>query len=386
MKKNLLIIQLLLIFVLVSCQENNLDQKREELEEAKTAMVELQESIDKLESEIAELDTTTKVENAVLISVADVGSKPFLHKVKFRGSVASRRNVEISAETAGRIQNINVREGQNVNAGQVLITLDAAVLRNSVAELETSIEHASTVFEKQERLWKKNIGTEIQYLTAKNNKESLENKLATLNAQLRMSVVRAPFSGRVDDLPAKVGEMAAPGQPLIRVVSPNAMYVESQISERFLGAFNNGDSVQLHFPIQNKSIVSKVMSVGDVINPENRTFSIEASLDKSEIKVKPNQVVMMEIADYYNHNAIVVPTELILADDQDQFLYVVGNEDNKLVARKRTIQLGQTHNGVTEILEGLTTSDRIIIDGYRDVTDGATVKISDKSTQPTAQL
>ena len=386
MKKNILITAIL-VSTFLGCQSTgtDLEAKKAELAEAKSSLSELQQKISALEEEIAVLDTTTVVQNAVLISTQKVELVPFVHRINVRGSVASRKNVIISAETMGRIDNIRVREGQSVSKGQVLLTLDAEIIRNNIAELKTSLELATTVFEKQERLWSKNIGTEIQYLEAKNSKESLERKLATANSQLSQSIVKAPFSGRVDDLPAKLGEMAQPGLPLLRMVSPQSMYVEADISERFLGAFKRGDSVTLHFPIQDRSYSSKITAVGQVINPENRTFKIEAALTGTDFKVKPNQVVVLRLTDYEVSDAVLVPSEIILTDATGKFLYVVSKENNGMVAKRRGIEAGKTQDGQTEVIEGLAENDMIILDGYRDLNDGIPVKFAERSTR-TANL
>ena len=384
--KRIILIITLAISTLFGCQTGtDLDAKKAELAEAKNALSELQQKISTLEDEIAALDTSTVVQNAVLISSQKIELVPFAHNINVRGSVASRKNVMISAETMGRIESIRVREGQDVSKGQVLLTLDADIIRNNIEELKTSLELATTVFEKQERLWKNNIGTEIQYLEAKNNKESLERRLATTNSQLSQSIVKAPFSGRVDDLPAKLGEMAQPGLPLVRMVNPESMYVEADISERFLGAFSRGDSVSLHFPIQNRTYTSKITAVGQVINPENRTFKIEAALTKTDFKVKPNQVVVLKLTDYNVQDAVLVPSEIILTDATGKFLYVVDNENEIMVAKKRSIEAGKTQNGQTEVINGLNENDMIVLDGYRDLNDGVPVEFAERSTQ-TANL
>ncbi len=382
--KNKFLIFAGLTLTLLSCQ-SDLETKKAELAEAKKSLAELKTQISTLESELAELDTTQKAENVVLISSQKVEKIPFAHQVTFRGAVASKKNVTISAETMGRIESIRVREGQSVTKGQILIALDADIIKNSIAELKTSLDLATTVFEKQERLWKNNIGTEIQYLEAKNNKEALERKLATTNSQLNQSLVRAPFNGRVDDLPARLGEMAQPGIPLLRIVSPESMYVEADVSERFLGAFKRGDVANLKFPIQDKNFASKIAAVSDVINPENRTFSVELELTKTDFDVKPNQVVVVSLTDYEVEEAVMVPSEIILADSKGKFLFVVAEENGKVVAKKRSVKEGKTQDGKTEILSGLSITDQYVSAGYRDLSDGIYVKVATENNE-TAKL
>ncbi|HEY5690599.1 MAG TPA: efflux RND transporter periplasmic adaptor subunit, partial [Cyclobacteriaceae bacterium] len=227
--------------------DKNVQAKKEKLDKARTELQNLKLTIASLEKEISELDPEFARENskAILVSIFVAKKKPFEHKVEVRGSVESRKNVFLSAQTAGEIIRINVREGQRVNRGQSLIELDADVIGKTIEELKTSLELAKTVYQKQSRLWEQKIGTEVQYLQAKNNVESLEGKLATANAQLNLAIIRAPFTGTIDQLEAQVGEMAAPGVPLVRIVSSDQMYLKADVSERFIGRFNAGDKVDI---------------------------------------------------------------------------------------------------------------------------------------------
>ncbi|MFZ1807686.1 MAG: efflux RND transporter periplasmic adaptor subunit, partial [Cyclobacteriaceae bacterium] len=282
--------------------DKNLEAKKAELDKARAQLQEVKGTITELEKEISELDPEFARQNtkAILVSTFVAEKKPFEHKVEVRGSVESRRNVFLSAQTGGEIKRINVQEGQRVSQGQTLIELDADVVRRSIAELKTSLELATTVYEKQSKLWEQKIGTEVQYLQAKNNKESLENKLSTTYAQLNLAMIKAPFAGTVDQLPARVGEMAGPGVQLIRIVSTDEMYLKTDVSERFIGRFKAGDKVDIFFPLIDKTVSTVISSVGQVINEENRTFEVEAKLPKVNFVVKPNQVVILQLLDYVN--------------------------------------------------------------------------------------
>ena len=293
-----------ILFIAAACgdsKEGNkeLESKKAKLEKARAELQQVKATITTLEKEISELDPEFARQNskAILVSTFIAEKKPFEHKVEVRGSVDSRRNVFLSAQTMGEIKRIHIREGQQVASGQRLIELDADIIRKSIAELKTSLELATTVYQKQKKLWEQKIGTEVQYLQAKNNKESLEGKLTTTNAQLNLSIVRAPFSGTIDQLPAQVGEMAAPGVPLVRVVSTEEMYLKSDVSERFIGRLKAGDQVDILFPLMDKTMSSVISSIGQVINSENRTFEVEVALPKVDFILKPNQVVVLQLRD-----------------------------------------------------------------------------------------
>jgi RND family efflux transporter MFP subunit len=364
--------------------DKNLETKKAELDKARAELQKVKGTITELEKEISALDPEFARQNtkAILVSTFVAEKKPFEHKVEVRGSVESRRNVFLSAQTGGEIKRINVKEGQRVTQGQTLIELDADVIRRSITELKTSLELATTVFEKQSKLWEQKIGTEVQYLQAKNNKESLENKLSTMYAQLNLAMIKAPFTGTVDQLPARVGEMASPGMPLVRVVSTDEMYLKTDVSERFIGRFKAGDKVDILFPLINKTVSTVISSVGQVINEENRTFEVEAKLPNVNFVVKPNQVVILQLLDYVNEDALAVPTRLIQKDEDGQFIYIVDKRESGPVARKIHVVAGISSNKETEIAEGLQGDEQIVDRGFRELTEGVEVMIANNEAAP----
>lgn len=387
--RHTIIYLLALTTIVASCGEkNDLESKKAKLEEYKAEVAQLKTKMAELKKEIAEVDTSYADEanrNAVLVNAKPAEVKDFTHKIEVRGQVESRKNIMLSAQAGGEIQSIKVREGQKVAAGQTLVVIDADVIRNNIAELKTSLELAEAVYERQANLWKKNIGTEIQYLEAKNNKEAVERRLATAYSQLNQAIIKAPFSGLVDEIPAKEGELAQPGTPLVRLINPGSMYIQADVSERYIGDFKKGDRVELHFPTQNKSLTSAISSVSEVINPNNRTFSVEVQLPKLDFPVKPNQVVILQMVDYKSQSAMVVPTEVIQSDKDGKFIYTAKQENGATVAKKTRIEIGRTQDGLTEVLNGIAASDEVITGGYRGLSDGVHVRPVERTTE-TAQL
>lgn len=385
--KNSYLLLLFATLLSISCKNgSDLEGKKKELEESKKEMAELRTKIATLEKEIQSQDTTQKSTGgtAVLVSAITIANKPFEHFVEIRGTVASRKNVQLSSPAGGRIDQVNVKEGEKVSKGQALVVLDADVMRNSINELKTQLELATISFEKQERLWNQKIGTEMQYLQAKNNKESLERKLQTANSQLDDMIIRAPFAGVVDMVSALVGEMASPGVPLVRIVNPDDTYLSVDVSERYIGKFTPGQPAEVYFGVQDKKVTTKVKSVGRVINPENRTFNVEVAIPQGT-NVQPNQVAMVSLMDYSNPESIAVPTRLIQRDNKGQFVYTLEGAQGNSTAKRTYITTGTTYNSMTEVSEGLKAGDVIVNEGYREVTEGALVKISGKGDTAVAR-
>jgi RND family efflux transporter MFP subunit len=200
--------------------------------------------------------------------------------------------------------------------------------------------------------------------------------LATLKSQLKQYDVRAPFNGSIDYIPVKVGEMAQPGLPLLRVVNPQEMYIRADVSEAYLGKFTAGDQVEIYFPVQDRLVGSKINSVGKVINRDNRTFAVEIDLPVNGFEYQPNQVAILKMTDYQNDEAITVPTRLIQTDDEGKFVYIVSDESGKKVASKARIVTGLSYNSRTEIVNGLKGNEMVIDKGYRDVNEGVEIRLA----------
>ncbi len=359
-------------------QEKNLDEKIVQLEKERARLQEIKVNIAQLEKEIQEMDPDAIKSNTVLISTFSVSPKPFEHKMEVRGAVQSRKNIQMSAQISGLIDRVYVKEGQQVKAGQLLASIDAEVLRNTIAELKTALELANTMFKKQADLWEQKVGTEVQYLQAKNSKESLERRLATAYSQLDMTQVKAPFAGTIDEVQAREGELASPGLHLVRITSPQDMYIQADISEKFIGKFRQGDPVEVYFPAQERTISSSVKAVGQVINNENRTFTIEVIMPAIDFIVKPNQITVLHLRDYYSKAAMAIPTRLIQRDSQGEFIFGVESKEDKMVAKKIAVVSGLSYKSSTEILSGLIGSEQLVDKGFRELADGVEVQVSEE--------
>ena len=374
-------IKILTIFTLLgimsSCAGSSgggsVEEKMAALAELKSQASSLQVEIQELEKEIALMDPEFARSNkkSVLITTANVKQEPFNHFVELTGSVLSKKNVNISSESQGTILEIPVTEGMRVKAGQLMARIDSEVIERNVDEVKTSLELATTLFEKQERLWNQSIGTEIQYLEAKNRMQSLERSLASLQTQMAKTMVRAPFTGTIETVNVRLGELVQPGAPMFQFIGESDLYIEADVSERYIGVLEKGDSVNVYFPNLDKELASKVSSVGAVINPNNRTFKVEVFLPRIA-NVKPNMISILKIKDYENRDAIVIPSHLILSDNRGDYVFVV--EEN--TAKKKYVKRGETFEMETEILSGLKAGEVLVDKGFREVGDNFSVNIA----------
>jgi membrane fusion protein, multidrug efflux system len=380
--KNIFTLMAVMLMINACEQPSELDKKRSELQKKKSKLTEIRAEIAALENEISTMDPEFARANrkSTLVSVIEVEKRDFSSYVEISGSIESRKNVVMSAETVGTIEKINVDEGQFVKQGQLLVQLENNTLRRNLAELETSYDLAENMFERQSNLWEQKIGTEVQYLEAKNRKESLENQMETLKSQIAKTYIRAPFNGTVDELEAKIGMLAQPGVPLIRLVSMDNIYIKADISESYIGAFEKGQKTMVSIPSLNLDFESEITSLGQVINPDNRTFSVEVIVPDLEVRLKPNLIAVVRIKDYEIEDAPVIPANLIQKDGEGNFVYIVSEEDDVQTAKKVSIERGKTYRNRTVVLEGLTGGEILIDEGFRDVNDGVNIRIVEDST------
>lgn len=368
-------IALVFALAVTACEpKTDNDKKLAEYEKAKAELEKQKTKVHELKTELLEAGLIKENTNLSLVTTFELKPEVFENKIDIRGSVQSKGNVTLSAETPGQVTKILVKEGNWVKEGQTLIVLDGEVLRNTIAELRTSLDLAKTMFERQKALWDKNIGTEVQYLEAKNRKESLERKLATTQSQLDKTIIKAPFAGTIDMVDVRVGEIAQPGFPIIRLVSPEYMYVKADVSEAYVGKFKQGQKVDIYFPSLDKTLQSKVSAVGQVIDANNRTFELEVQIP-SEDHLKPNMIAVVGIAEYTNEDALAIPTNLIFTDKNGAFVYMLKESEGKDFAIRADVNLGMTSGIKTEILSGLEAGDVVIEKGIYDISNGAQVKV-----------
>lgn len=374
MKLNIIAL-ILLSAILISCEpDNKLESKKKELTEAKTQLFELKSKISALEKEVTEMGGIEANPNLTLVTTLTVSKNAFVHNVDVRGGVQSRNNVLISAETPAAVKEVMAVEGQQVRKGQILIIQDSEVLKNNIKELQSSLDLATTMYERQKKLWEQNVGSEVQYLEMKNRKESLELKLATTRTQLSKTKIKAPFNGIVDMIDARVGEMLQPGFPIVRVVSMSKMYIKADVSESLIGKFKKGQKVQVYFPSTDVTLQSSVTSIGQVINPNNRTFTVEVSIP-NDLKVKPNMITVLTLADYENKEAISIPTKIIQSDRMGKFVYKIEDQDGETHVKRVDIEPGITYRNETEIKSELTEGQLLVVKGGLGLADGSVVKV-----------
>jgi membrane fusion protein (multidrug efflux system) len=358
----------------------NLEELRAKKKELASQLAGLEEEIALLDEAIGEKAGNKKLS---LVTTHKASVSNFDHYVELQGDVTTQQNVLVYPEAAGTLLKVYVKKGQRVNKGQLLGSIDDGGMSSQLAQMETQLALAETTFKRQERLWEQKIGTEIQYLQAKANYESLENNVKQFKGQLSKFSITAPFSGIIDDVIKDQGTVVAPAGPgseVFRIVNLSDMYIEVDVPESYIANVVPGKAVKVFFPILNKTIESKIRQTGNYINPNNRSFTIEVPVPNPDGKIKPNMTAKVHINDYTNPQAILIPQSIISENAEgEQYAYIASDiKDNVGVAHKNIITTGKTQGDFVEVLSGLNAGDNVIEEGARSVKDNQQVKILNK--------
>lgn len=362
--------------LIISCGKEAKKSSLEELNAQKAIIVtkidSLNTALKSVEEEISKLDSD---KNLQTVTVIPVKNDVFKHFLEIQGVAMANKNIEISPELGGTVTAILVKEGQKVQSGQVLIQLDDSSIKNSISELNTQLSLAKTTFERQERLWKQKIGSEMQYLQAKAQKESLENNLSSLRTQARKMRITAPFAGVVDEIFPKLGELTSPQMPTVRLLNLDKVYVEADVTETYLPIIKEGTETVVRFASINKEMNSKISQVGNYINPANRSFKIRINIDNKDQSIKPNLLADVKIVDFET-KGIIIPATLVQQDQTGKnYVFTVVTENNTQKVVKNIITIANEYNHEVYVSSGLKENDTLVNAGARFVKDGDKVKI-----------
>ena len=372
--------------LLVACgggakeKKGSLGDKKEQLEKLKTEQVTLATKIKTLEEEIAKLDTAAgKSEKAKLISVVPVATEDFSHYIDLQGKVDADDISYIAPPNGqgGVITDIYIKEGQFVKKGQLVLKMDDKVLRQQIKIYETQLSLAKELYNRTKNLWDQNIGTEVQLLQAKTQVDALEKQIATANEQIKLYTVYSPVSGIADLVNIRIGELFVGANATgfqIRIVNNTTLKAVVEVPENYMNRVRVGSPVIVSLPDLNKTFNSSVKLSSQIINPNSRTFTIEANIPGGT--VRPNSVAAVRIKDYDAPNAIVIPVNLVQTDDKGKYVYVVEKDSRgRSVAVKKPVVVGESYGDKIEIKSGLQTGMQLISEGYQTVYDKQVVSI-----------
>ena len=385
-------IKISLVSVLVTFIACNGTEKSGSLNDKKNKLAALKKEVSALETEIATLDTAAANQaTGKLVVTAVLAAQPFNHYIDLQGKIESESVSYVTARGGGgQVKGIFVKRGDVVPKGKLLLKLDDAIQRQALiaAEqglqtLKTQLSFANTLLQKQKNLWEQNIGTEVQLISAKNNVELLENQLKTAQEQVKISKEQLLFTsvysdvdGVAEEVNVRVGELfVGPGQ--IKIVNTNRLKVTAEVPENYSQRVKTGTKLNINLPDLQKSIQTSISVVGKIINPNSRSFFIEAKV-AADKDLRPNQIALVQILDYTASNAIAIPVNTLQNDETGKYVMVASNEKGKLIARKRLVTVGEFYKDQLEIKSGLQAGDQIVTEGFQSLYDGQLIVLASK--------
>lgn len=373
MKQFLLICTLFLMAACSGNKEENKDLagKKAELEKLTKERDAIAAKITALEADIQKLSGADAAEKAKLVEITELVNQDFAHYIELQGKITTENVSYVTPRgMGGQVKSIYVKEGDNVKKGQLLLKLEDGIIQQNIKQVESQLSFAKNIFSRQENLWKEGIGTEVQYLSAKNNVESLEKQLDLVKEQLSTTSVYAQVSGIVEDVSIRVGETFM-GSPMagITIVNPSAMKAVVDVPENYVSKIKKGMAVVVNVPDLNQSFNSNINLISETINVTSRSFIAESKVG-GNTNLKPNQIAIVKILDHEAKNAIVIPVETVQSDEKGKYVYVATVEGNKTVARKKAITIGEFYDELIEVNAGLSTGDKLITKGYQGLYDG----------------
>lgn len=350
---------------------NLISQKRKEIIESQQ---EIYKQLKAINNKIEELNKNSKFP---IVETLVLKSEKFNHYVELQGNVKSDKLLIIYPEFSGILNKIYVSSGEKVVKGQLLATIQDGGLKEQLSQLEISYNLTKTTFERQERLWVQNIGSEIQFLQAKSMFEVQKNGVEQLKKQIEKTIIKAPFSGTIDNVIAKEGEVVYPGRSnIMLLLNMDNMYVESNVPEKYLNSIYKGKDAKLEFPLIGKYLNTSIRQAGNFINPNNRTYKIELDIPKNNLNIKPNLNTKVRVNDYSSDNAILIKEGVISIDSNNEmYVYKIERKEKKTYVSKTIIKIGENDGNHIEVLSGLSENDEIVSEGIRKLIDNSRVKI-----------
>ncbi|MEO6132113.1 MAG: efflux RND transporter periplasmic adaptor subunit [Saprospiraceae bacterium] len=362
----------LLLLTAISCKPKaTSDDPVAQLAKLKEQKAAIEAQINTLQQELIAKGVIEK--SLPRVALTEIKPEPFYHYIDLQGKVDADETVSATSKIPGTIKKIYVKNGDVVRQGQLLAQIDDAILQSSMNELKGQLQVAEDLYNRQKSLWDQNIGSEVQYIQAKNNKESIERSIATLNQNWAMTRIHAPTSGTVDNVILNQGEAISPGVPLCVIVNLSKLKIKGEVTEAYAAKVKKGDQVKVYFPDTDKEVMTTINYVSKSINPVSRTFTVETVLLKGDYTA--NQITVMKIIDYQNPKAVVIPVNLIQSSQEGDFVLIAEKTEtnNEATIKRVPVKQGQNYSGYVEILSGLKEGDLVVSTGFQDINNGETV-------------
>ena len=386
MKKSVYLLGLILAFV--SCAQetpeasNSTAIENSSLQELNAQKTSYTQQIEELTTKLETVNTAIAAlggsEKRALITAFATETSLFEHNIEVQANIKTRQNILMYPEFAGRLTKLYVAEGQSVKKGALLAVIDDAGIQDQLEQMQLQLELAKTTFERTQRLWEQQIGSEMMFLEAQTRYKAAQKQVDQMRQQLAKTKIYAPFNGIIDEIPARLGSNLVPGvTPILRIVNLKSMYAEADVPETYLTNITKGSKATVTIPVVNQTQTTTIQQTGNFITPSNRTFRVEAALENAENLIKPNLNARLSVVDYTNPEALMVPLRVIRENASGStyvFVLTQPEPDNGYTTEKRIVELGKSKQELIEVLKGLSPGDLIVDEGVSTLVEDQKVK------------
>ncbi|MDH4301783.1 MAG: efflux RND transporter periplasmic adaptor subunit [Nitrospira sp.] len=316
-------------------------------------------------------------QRTIQAAVVEVRQTSVPIRVEVTGQVAAIFQATLSSRIQGTIDKLLVRESTKVSKGQVLIKLDSRDLQADLARANADVENTKAHLDRMNQLYTQDAVSKQEMENATRAYRVAEANRKAVEAQLSYTVVKAPFDGVITEKKVEAGELASPGQPLLKMEDPRRLRLEATVAEGDLKSVSNGDTISVVIDALGVDVligrVSQILPAGD---PHTHTVMVKVDLPTTP-GLRTGMFGRFQL-DKGATPTILVPLTAIVERGELTSLYAVGADH---VARLRWVKLGRRFDQQVEILAGLNEGERILTDGGRGV-DGATVQIAETVAAP----
>lgn len=305
------------------------------------------------------------------VGVLVVSAESLDEKILTTGTIVPNEEVEIRSEVSGRVTGIGFREGDYIRRGTVLVRINDADLQAQYQKLTANKKLAEANEQRQKRLFEKEAISRAEYEISQTNLTGILADIENLRAQIAKTVIRAPFDGTIGLRHISLGSYISPSSPIATLTSINPAKIDFSVPAKYANIVRRGTRIQFTAEGSESRRVGTVYAIEPKVNPETRAMLLRAVSPNPNGALVPGAFARIEVVLNARGNAIVVPTEAIIPEQNGQKVFVVRNSKAESVP----VQIGLRTERSVEIRSGLQVGDSLITSGIQMVKPGGEVLV-----------
>jgi len=293
--------------------------------------------------------------------------------LELSGATEARRDIVISSEQGGTVQQLLVDRGDRVSQGQVLARVNADIYEARLAEAQANLRLKDAALKKAQALFERSSITSMQRLQAQVEYDVAAAGVKTAESYLDRAIVRAPFSGVIDDRFVDPGEMVSPGGQLFHLVDCSSLKIKSEFAEKDVVTFQAGITAEVTFDAFPDSVFHAQLSyVASSAQSASRTFPCEFILGNPSGQVRGGMYARVRVLKTVHRDVLVLPQSALVETEDGRSVFVMEGD----AARRQPVKPGASNSGMVVIDEGLKPDEAVVVTGNRELVDGQKVKVT----------